>query len=40
MTESMSGSSESFAELFALGHFNITGPWDKSKVERFEKLMS
>jgi hypothetical protein len=39
MTESMSGSSESFAELFAIGHFGITGPWDQSKVERFEKLM-
>ena len=38
MTESLSGS-ESFAELFAIGHFNITGPWDQSKVERFEKLM-
>lgn len=40
MTESLSGASESFAELFAIGHFSITGPWDKSKVERFEKLMS
>jgi hypothetical protein len=39
MTESMSGSSESFAELFAIGHFNVTGPWDQSKVEQFEKLM-
>jgi len=38
MTESMSGS-ESFAELFAIGHFNLTGPWGQSKVERFEKLM-
>ena len=38
-TESMSGSSESFAELFAIGQFNLTGPWDQSKVERFEKLM-
>lgn len=39
MTESMSGSSESFAELFAIGHFDITGPWDQRKVSSFEKLM-
>ena len=39
MTESMSGSSESFAELFAIGHFGITGPWDQRKVASFEKLM-
>ena len=39
MTESLSGASESFAELFAIGHFNLTGPWEQSKVERFEKLM-
>jgi len=31
---------EAFAELFALGHFNLTGNWDKSKVERFEKVMA
>lgn len=39
MTESMSGASESFAELFAIGNFNLTGPWDQSKVKRFEELM-
>jgi hypothetical protein len=39
MTESMTGS-ESFAELFAIGHFGLTGNWDSGKVERFEKLMS
>lgn len=30
---------ESFAELFALGHFNYTGTWDQAIVERFEKVM-
>jgi len=34
------GGSESFAELFALGHFRLTGSWDQSKVDRFEKVMS
>lgn len=38
-TDRMSGS-ESFAELFALGHFRLTGSWDQSKVDRFEKVMS
>lgn len=31
---------EAFAELFALGHFNLTGSWDKNVVERFEKAMA
>jgi len=31
---------ESFAELFALSHFNLHGSWDPSKVERFQALMS
>ncbi len=30
---------EAFAELFAIGHFGLTGPWDSSVVERFERLM-
>lgn len=30
---------ESFAELFALGFFNYTGAWDKTRVERFNTLM-
>lgn len=30
---------ESFAELFALGHFRLTGPWDAKIVERFEQSM-
>jgi len=34
------GGSESFAELFALGHFRLTGNWDQSIVERFESVMS
>jgi len=34
----MSGG-EAFAELFAISNFGITGPWDQSVVERFEKLM-
>lgn len=33
------GLSESFAELFALGHFKLKGPWDP-KVEKFEALMT
>jgi hypothetical protein len=31
---------ESFAELFALGHFKYTGTWDQSRVERFESTMT
>jgi len=31
---------ESFAELFALSHFNLHGPWDQATVERFQALMS
>lgn len=31
---------EAFAELFAIGHFNLTGTWDKGIVERFEKVMA
>jgi len=31
---------EAFAELFAIGHFKLTGSWDNTKVERFENLMS
>lgn len=31
---------EGFAELFALGHFEIKGSWDHGIVERFESLMS
>jgi hypothetical protein len=38
-TEGMGGS-ESFAELFAIGHFGITGNWDHAIVERFEKVMT
>lgn len=34
------GGSESFAELFALGHFDIKGNWDGAIVDRFEKLMT
>lgn len=30
---------ESFAELFALGHFDLKGSWDQSVVERFEQVM-
>ena len=30
---------EAFPELFALGHFGITGAWDPEVQERFEKLM-
>jgi hypothetical protein len=33
------GLSEAFAELFALGHFGIQGPWDQKVVDRFEDLM-
>src|SRR5688572_19091026 len=32
--------SESFAELFAIGHFGLNGTWDKGIVTRFEALMS
>ncbi len=38
-TEGM-GASESFAELFAIGHYNLKGPWDQAIVERFEKVMT
>lgn len=38
-TEGMGGS-ESFAELFAIGHYNMKGAWDPAIVERFEKVMS
>jgi hypothetical protein len=31
---------EAFAELFALGHFDIKGSWDQAVVERFEKVMT
>lgn len=31
---------ESFAELFALSHFGLRGPWDQDRVERFQALMS
>ncbi len=31
---------ESFAELFALGHFGLQGKWDGVKVQRFEQVMS
>lgn len=31
---------ESFAELFALSNFGMTGPWDQSVVERFEAAMA
>lgn len=30
---------ESFAELFAIGHFGIKGNWDQTIVERFEAVM-
>ena len=33
------GGSESFAELFALGHFKIKGDWDPSVLDRFEDVM-
>lgn len=31
---------EAFAELFALGHFNLTGSWDRKVIDRFERVMS
>lgn len=37
--DSIAGS-EAFAELFALGHFDIKGNWDHAIVERFEALMA
>ncbi len=37
--DSMAGS-ESFAELFAIGHFGITGNWDAAILDRFEKVMA
>lgn len=36
--DTMSGG-ESFAELFAISNFGITGAWDQSIVDRFEELM-
>ncbi len=38
-TDSLAGS-ESFAELFAIGHYNLRGSWDPAVVDRFEKVMS
>jgi hypothetical protein len=38
-TEGLSGG-ESFAELFALGHFKLTGNWDPTILDRFEEVMS
>jgi hypothetical protein len=38
-TDSLAGS-ESFAELFAIGHYRMKGPWDPAIVDRFEKVMS
>lgn len=34
------GGSESFAELFALGHYGIRGNWDEKILERFEDVMT
>jgi hypothetical protein len=34
------GGSESFAELFALGHFGTRGNWDDKILERFEAVMT
>lgn len=31
---------EAFAELFAIGHFGLTGAWDAGRVDKFERLMS
>lgn len=31
---------ESFAELFALSHFNLHGTWDQDVVDRFQNFMS
>lgn len=31
---------ESFAELFAIGHSRLTGPWDPAVLDRFEQVMS
>lgn len=38
-TESLAGS-ESFAELFAIGHYGLRGSWDPAILDRFEKVMS
>lgn len=38
-TESLAGS-EAFAELFAIGHFDLAGPWSAETVERFERAMA
>lgn len=34
------GGSEGFAELFALGHFDLKGSWDPGIIERFEQVMT
>ena len=31
---------ETFAELFAIGHYDMKGPWDQAVVEKFEKVMA
>lgn len=31
---------EAFAELFAIGHYNMKGSWDPAVLDRFEKVMS
>lgn len=36
---SQSRDGEAFAELFAIGHFRLTGPWNGNTVEKFEQLM-
>lgn len=38
-TETMSGG-ESFAELFAISNYGITGAWDAAIVDRFEAVMA
>lgn len=38
-TEGLAGS-ESFAELFALGHFHLTGDWAPDILDRFEAAMT
>jgi hypothetical protein len=30
---------ESFAELFAISNYNLTGPWDQKVVGKFEEFM-
>jgi hypothetical protein len=34
------GGSEGFAELFALGHFHLTGNWAPDILDRFEAVMT